>query len=621
MCYNGVCVNPCYIKDPCAVNAECYAETHEAKCRCLSGMEGDPFSLCQIIGCKSNSECPHDKACVNRQCIDPCLYDDMCAPNAHCYVFQHTTGCRCPPERPYGDPHFMCEKLPPIGSAEPLCRQDADCPSQTACINQTCVNPCLELNPCTDFSKCVVVDSLPVRTMVCICYEGYVMSEENVCELIDIDVILSCRSDSECQAKEACINRQCKDPCDCGPNAECNIVNHRSVCTCQPGYYGNPNDGCFPIGCTADNECDNDKACYEGVCVNPCLVENPCASNAECYPKNHKAKCRCPSGLQGDGYTQCLVIGCRANSNCPPDRACINSYCTDPCLDNLCAPQAECISLHNKAMCRCPPGTFGDPQIRCDPLPKADCHQDSDCPKEHACLNGTCEKLCTYLDPCDDSALCKALDTIPLRTMVCECPDGMIIQEDGSCATLPPIKPICAAHEECPSEKACINGFCKDPCQCGVNAKCEIVDHHAVCTCLPGFEGDPEVVCHELGCYGNDDCKTTHACINGKCAPVCGHNNEPCGEEAICQGIDHEPKCLCPPGLRGNPKTQCLAIGCISDDNCPANLACRNQRCEDPCKTDPCVDPAECFVKDHVPTCPCPPGYRGTTDKGCERSK
>ncbi|KAB7496769.1 hypothetical protein Anas_09923 [Armadillidium nasatum] len=496
---------------------------------------------------------------------------------------------------------------------------DGDCPSQRACINETCVNPCHVLDPCDPSADCKVVDSLPVRTMICICIEGYIMGENDVCQIIPLDITPQCRSDSECGVEKACINRMCKDPCDCGSNAECDVINHRSVCTCQVGFQGNPDIGCFPVGCAINNDCEDDKACYEGVCANPCLVGNPCASNAECYAEQHQAKCRCPSGLKGDGYTQCLVIGCRANSNCPPDRACINNQCKDPCLENPCAPTSECLALNNQAMCRCPPGTYGNPQVRCDPVPEVECYRDEDCPGQHACLNEVCVNPCEKLEPCDDTAICKVIDTLPLRTMLCVCPDGTVIKENGKCDVLPPIKPICAAHEECPSDEACVNGFCKDPCQCGTNADCDIVDHHAVCTCKPGFEGDPEIVCHEIGCYGNDDCATTHACINANCTPVCGPDNEPCGKEAICQGINHQPQCLCPPGLRGNPNTQCIAIGCASNDNCPDNLACVNERCEDPCGLNPCIDPARCNVENHIALCPCPPGFNGTLDKGCER--
>lgn len=39
--------------------------------------------------------------------------------------------------------------------------------------------------------------------------------------------------------------------------------------------------------------------------------------------------------------------------------------------------------------------------------------------------------------------------------------------------------------------------MCVDPCisKCGSNAKCEPKNHLAVCTCLPGFDGDARSHC------------------------------------------------------------------------------------------------------------------------------
>lgn len=38
---------------------------------------------------------------------------------------------------------------------------------------------------------------------------------------------------------------------------------------------------------------------------------------------------------------------------------------------------------------------------------------------------------------------------------------------------------------------------CKDPCPgtCGLHARCRVVNHNAICSCNPGFVGDPFVRC------------------------------------------------------------------------------------------------------------------------------
>ena len=57
-----------------------------------------------------------------------------------------------------------------------------------------------------------------------------------------------CRDNSECPPHTACINRQCLNPCavldPCATNAYCRVQNHEPVCTCPPGYLGDPRVSC-----------------------------------------------------------------------------------------------------------------------------------------------------------------------------------------------------------------------------------------------------------------------------------------------------------------------------------------------------------------------------------------
>lgn len=45
-----------------------------------------------------------------------------------------------------------------------------------------------------------------------------------------------------------CINHICQNPCTvygaCGHNAICKAINHERICTCAPGYSGNPHTLC-----------------------------------------------------------------------------------------------------------------------------------------------------------------------------------------------------------------------------------------------------------------------------------------------------------------------------------------------------------------------------------------
>lgn len=76
----------------------------------------------------------------------------------------------------------MCFVLVPVQSS-PQCSMDADCPSKLACFSGECKNPCYETKPCGSHATCSVVDSLPLRTMVCQCEPGYIGDADVACRL------------------------------------------------------------------------------------------------------------------------------------------------------------------------------------------------------------------------------------------------------------------------------------------------------------------------------------------------------------------------------------------------------------------------------------------------------
>ncbi len=240
-----------------------------------------------------------------------------------------------------------------------------------------------------------------------------------------------CSSDNECPDHLACINRDCRDPCNCGIGAQCTVTNHRPICRCPPGYEGNPQIRCEESGCKSDSECPLDKACHQKQCINPCYIRDPCSVDAECYPANHRAQCRCRPGYELGPGNRCIPIGCRSNEECPLDKACVNRQCVDPCVyQSDCAPSnAECFVMDHRPHCRCLPGFIGDPRVRCErPAPEVqpECRVDSDCPSGLACINERCQNPCTVLSPCHPSAICRVINTVPVRTMICECPPGLI---------------------------------------------------------------------------------------------------------------------------------------------------------------------------------------------------
>ena len=184
---------------------------------------------------------------------------------------------------------------------------------------------------------------------------------------------------------------------------------------------------CLALGCQSDFECKETHACRSGECTPVCGVDGlPCGGDAICTGIVHKPICTCPVGLDGDPYVTCTSKSCRANSDCPPEQACINKICQDPCaIEDPCDTSAECKVKNHKPDCSCPSGFIGTrgPGGTCEKS-EIGCRQDSECPSQTACISGQCQNPCTLADPCGLNAVCTVLDTLPVRTMTCICIEG-----------------------------------------------------------------------------------------------------------------------------------------------------------------------------------------------------
>lgn len=95
------------------------------------------------------------------------------------------------------------------------------------------------------------------------------------------------------------------EPSPCGPYSVCQISDNHAVCTCQKSYIGAP-PACRPE-CLISSECPPDKACIEKKCQNPCL--GSCGIGARCQVVKHNPICSCPPSFSGDPFVQCVKEG------------------------------------------------------------------------------------------------------------------------------------------------------------------------------------------------------------------------------------------------------------------------------------------------------------------------
>ena len=181
-----------------------------------------------------------------------------------------------------------------------------------------------------------------------------------------------CQTNADCGQDSHCVKGQCADPClspnsGCATSAECRISNHRAVCICPQGLQGNPAIECKRVECTQDGDCESNKQCKEGSCINPCALPNACGINAQCKTLRHVKDCSCPNGFIGN-----------PNIECSKDK--------NHCLSNPCGQNSICQSLVGGYDCRCKTGCTGDPFTGClcggslvDPCSGAICGLGAEC--------------------------------------------------------------------------------------------------------------------------------------------------------------------------------------------------------------------------------------------------
>lgn len=194
--------------------------------------------------------------------------------------------------------------------------------------------------------------------------------------------------------------------------------------------------------------------------------------------------------------------------------------------------------------------------------------------------------------PCGPYAECRAIGESPS----CSCLRDYM-------GTPPNCRPECLSNSECASNLACIKQKCINPCtgSCGQNTQCAVVSHSPMCSCLPGFTGDPFSFCNQQQAEPVE--------ISTPCSP------NPCGSNANCQEQNGAGSCQCQPNYYGNPYEGCRPE-CILNSDCSSNKACSNNKCIDPCPGT-CAQNAECQVINHLPSCVCFADFTGDPYRFC----
>lgn len=252
---------------------------------------------------------------------------------------------------------------------------------------------------------------------------------------------------------------------------------------------------------------------------------------------------------------------CVSNSECSNNLACINNKCADPC-PGICNVNAECKTISHIAMCTCIRGFTGDPFVQCIP-----------------------ESKILYHILCSPYILCK---------------HNLKFLEP-----LPPQSDVISACQRYP---------------CGANAICRESSGSSICTCLTDFYGNPYEGCRPE-CLINSDCQLDRTCIRNKCQDSCPGS---CGQNTMCQVINHVPTCTCIPGYTGNPFQYCNMMQMPSKslvENKNMSPKYRNETNfyvlvipgpTDSCNPSPCGPNSQCRNNNGQAICTCLPTFLGT---------
>ena len=718
----ATCVDICLDTFKCPSGSECVAIHHVGNCHCQSGFTGRPddakgcFPISNVRRCTSDAQCTETEVCRDvlgiKQCRPVCNYI-QCGQGAICIARNHVGKCTCPTGGLFkGNPTRD-------GCTRVACLQNDDCSFHQFCDNasNTCKNVCSNAK-CGDGATCVSENHLHK----CRCLPAYIPSPSpdilcqrksnngsSICPLGQCQIPCShnshcstgetcnnrgiceigCTANSDCTHPYLCIDQTCQNPCSvaCGPNSQCKLASQGNICICPTGFAGVPTaqQGCVRIpeecisgGCRGRNE-----RCYKNYCMPKCSEHAECARGEQC--RNNICVKICHSDkncLQGEiCMDRFCDPGCRLNSDCNAGESCLNGQCTcktgfqrgasgcediDECKkNNPCSAPKRCVNKIGSFECKCPPNLI--PGINGACQRPDNCRSDNECSESLACLEDPVAKRRRCMNPCDVSyctplASCSVISHKPF----CSCPEKHRGDPTDPQIGCYPIE--CDATKDCSNQQKCdLKSLrCYDACRdldCG-HGSCRADKHEASCFCQEGYEvvknkcqdidecssnnqychgtarcanlpGSYRCTCPEgyLGdaystrgkgctpkasCLAHSDCPISSSCTNGQCVDPCVQF---CSADATCKVIDHVPTCSCPPGWRGDGRQSgCVKLQCLENIDCSASQSCVNGNCVDVCSlSGACGSNSDCKTLNHIPLCSCQNGFSGDPRIGCSR--
>ena len=369
----------------------------------------------------------------------------------------------------------------------------------------------------------------------------------------------ACASDQDCTFGSICLSSSGV----CG-QANCNFCTGDQICLNVDGAAT-----CSIPQCRAGSECGFGERCEGGLCVqNTCGEDGSCPSGQVCDELADEciAECvddaSCGAGLICELNTKLCRPGCREDEDCRVGERCGEG---DVC---------ELFIAESCQDVRCEEGEFCDPltldcQLKCVDEPD----QPSSCGPGERCDAASFK--CTSINcPGQTSAQCDGDEQTPYwRDDLCRCVE-------------------CQRDTDCETGQVCDQGTgqcqaCDSPCDAGTPGSCGGTTPYCVDTCC-------------VACLADEDCPVDKACVEGRCADrfACDDSEEdPCPDGFVCEDAECVPgeqdlACsagsadACSAGQFCNPFTgSCEDLGggecglCNSDCTCGGGLICDGGLC------------------------------------------